>query len=135
MLAESGKTNLSFSLVFLEPGTLDLFFDLYHSLPPMLSQLVSDTVIYTQIMMVNSLFFYVCTFSRRPCFILCISILWVPQLLTHWFSAQSQCLLFSLGFHFWVWKHSNPSSFSTTMPHRKYLPNYFEVISCCNRDF
>ncbi|XP_071879689.1 ran-binding protein 17 isoform X5 [Anas platyrhynchos] len=40
--------------IFLEPGTLDLFFDLYHSLPPMLSQLVSDTVIYTQIMMALS---------------------------------------------------------------------------------
>lgn len=29
--------------VFLEPETLDLFFNLYHSLPPLLSQLVSKS--------------------------------------------------------------------------------------------
>lgn len=32
-----------FFSVFLEPETLDLFFNLYHSLPPLLSQLVSKT--------------------------------------------------------------------------------------------
>uniref|UniRef100_A0A8B9DPD2 RAN binding protein 17 n=1 Tax=Anser cygnoides TaxID=8845 RepID=A0A8B9DPD2_ANSCY len=31
--------------IFLEPGTLDLFFDLYHSLPPMLSQLALSCLV------------------------------------------------------------------------------------------
>lgn len=41
--SESNGVGKIFFPVILEPETLDLFFNLYHSLPPLLSQLVSTS--------------------------------------------------------------------------------------------